>query len=191
MRCISALPLSRFRIEGYRPDSSEIRRKALSSRGEGRPRARTGVRGVLRFLSYWIMEKMGYPIRWQPADDAELEARYVPSRLARIRSSRTTGVHPRRVALHARRRPPPTAADDNTPSTVALAHLFTCSLAATSSRRRSGHRGHPASRRTHNRDGFGGADGASPMALRGHDRRRAGDRHRGAARGLAPAGRGP
>ncbi len=33
--------------EGYRPDSSEIRRKALSSRGEGRPRARTGVRAEI------------------------------------------------------------------------------------------------------------------------------------------------
>ena len=37
------------------------------------------IRGVLRFLSSWIMEKMGNPIRWQPADDATLEARYVPS----------------------------------------------------------------------------------------------------------------
>ena len=40
-RCGSA---SARRPSGYRPDSSEIRRKALSSRGEGRPRARTGVR---------------------------------------------------------------------------------------------------------------------------------------------------
>ena len=48
-------------------------------RGEGELIEDGDIRGVLRFLSYWIMEKIGDPIRWQPADDASLDFRYVPS----------------------------------------------------------------------------------------------------------------
>ena len=46
---------------------------------EGEVITDTDIRGVLRFLSYWIMEKIGYRMPCQPADDATLEARYVPS----------------------------------------------------------------------------------------------------------------
>ena len=48
-------------------------------KGEGELIADDDINGVLRFLSYWIMEKMGYRMLWQPADDATLTARYVPS----------------------------------------------------------------------------------------------------------------
>ena len=41
-------------------------------KGEGELIKDDGINGVLRFLSYWIMEKMGYPMPWQPADDAAL-----------------------------------------------------------------------------------------------------------------------
>ncbi len=39
----------------------------------------TDIRGVLRFLSYWIMQKMGHQMPHQPADDATLDAKYIPS----------------------------------------------------------------------------------------------------------------
>ena len=48
-------------------------------KGEGELIKDDDINGVLRFLSYWIMEKMGYRMLWQPADDAALKARYVPS----------------------------------------------------------------------------------------------------------------
>ena len=37
------------------------------------------IRGVLGFLSYWILKKMGHGIQWQPVDDASVEMRYIPS----------------------------------------------------------------------------------------------------------------
>ena len=47
--------------------------------GEGELIQDKDIRGVLRFLSYWILKKMGHGIQWQPADDATVEMRYFPS----------------------------------------------------------------------------------------------------------------
>ncbi len=49
------------------------------SQGEGELIQDKDIRGVLRFLSYWILKKMGHGIQWQPADDATVEVRYIPS----------------------------------------------------------------------------------------------------------------
>ena len=51
----------------------------LEPQSEGELIQDEDIRGVLRFLSYWILKKMGYGIPRRPADDATVQMRYVPS----------------------------------------------------------------------------------------------------------------